>query len=92
MFDHLRRLDPDEEDLHEHLLHVTRLFAAAPDLVLRFQREGFAFLGEGAYGDAFMTPEYVEKHWTEWFEIDSYKDHINSPCDQAIVTTRTRIA
>ncbi|MCA9320645.1 MAG: hypothetical protein KDB53_07920, partial [Planctomycetes bacterium] len=38
-----------------------------------FVRQDEGHLDQSLYGVAFMKPDYVERHWSRWFEVLEYK-------------------
>lgn len=95
--DHFAPSDSDDPALHPWHADMARKIRADPGLKARLQASGYVYIpstpgtdasGE-VYGDCVMTPEYVRKHWGQFFEIIDYLDDADRFW-QAVVVARKR--
>ncbi len=90
-------IDPDDTSQHFWHRRVAARLRKHPKCVSAFAKRGFAYLPSQAerwdapsetFGNAFISPEYVDRHWSEFFEILEYHDSAAFP--SAIVVCRAR--
>jgi hypothetical protein len=64
-----------------------------PQALEEFDEKGFVYLatsGENVpFGNAAMSPDYVRRHWAQWFTITEYLDEAKR-FSQAVVTAVKR--
>jgi 2-polyprenyl-3-methyl-5-hydroxy-6-metoxy-1,4-benzoquinol methylase len=96
-FELFRAVDPDDDAQHFWHRRVASRLRKHPGSVRAFSENGFAFLPSRAerwddpaetFGNTFVSPRYVERHWGAFFEIVEYHDAAEYP--QAIVVARAR--
>jgi SAM-dependent methyltransferase len=80
--DYFAHIDSQDKSLHPWHAAMARKIQADPGLKARLDAGGFIYLpstdgSDGAgetYGDCVMTPEYVRRHWGQWFDVVEYVD------------------
>jgi ubiquinone/menaquinone biosynthesis C-methylase UbiE len=86
--DFFKTVDPNDETLHLwHRMMATKI-AKDPQIRTRLIETGFSYIpGSETYGDTVVTPEYVRRHWGQYFEV---LDFLDDPKRfwQAVVTAR----
>lgn len=90
-------IDPEDRNLHPWHADMARKIRAAPNLKPRLRSSGYVYIptvsdGDVAgevYGDCVMTPEYVRRHWSRFFDVVEYLDDADRFW-QAVVVARKR--
>jgi ubiquinone/menaquinone biosynthesis C-methylase UbiE len=73
--DFFRDVDPNDEARHPWLRILATKIAADPGIRSRLKESGFSYnAGSDTYGDAVMTPEYVHRHWGQFFQVIGFLD------------------